>query len=120
MRIIASAHVLPSTRVHGNAKKVGELPVEYYKQLVASLHEKRHARNEAKAAKPLKGAALVRELVRETRAAKGTPYMKVLIEGNTGIYYASPMHGHKDYNKTRVMDKTPYTLRLMEIFNKAI
>jgi len=46
-----------------------------------------------------------------------TNYFKVLIEGNTGIYYASAAYGHSDYNKSRVFNKTPETLKLMQIFN---
>jgi len=51
---------------------------------------------------------------------KGTNYYKVFILGNTGIYYAHPIYGHADYNKTRVCNITPYTKRLMNYFNNLL
>jgi hypothetical protein len=39
--------------------------------------------------------------------AVGTNYIKVLIEGNTHIYWAHPGYGHSDYNKGKAMPNTP-------------
>lgn len=34
----------------------------------------------------------------------GTNYAKVLIEGNSNIYWAHPSYGHRDYNKSRALE----------------
>ena len=47
----------------------------------------------------------------------GTNYHKIMIEGNTGIYYCSPIYLHQDYNKSRLFDKNKATLKLMDLFN---
>jgi hypothetical protein len=36
-----------------------------------------------------------------------TPYGKILVVGNTSIYWASPNFGHSDYNKSRAFENTP-------------
>lgn len=33
-------------------------------------------------------------------------YAKVLIEGNSNIYWAHPIYGHSDYNKSRALENT--------------
>jgi hypothetical protein len=33
-----------------------------------------------------------------------TNYAKVLIEGNSNIYWAHPIYGHRDYNKSRAFE----------------
>ena len=53
-----------------------------------------------------------------SKKAKNTPYFKIMILGNTGIYYASPIYQHMDYNKTRLFDITDETLELMNFFNQ--
>ena len=62
----------------------------------------------------------VRELIQWSIQTKGTGYFKILIEGNTGIYYASPVYRHRDYNKSRVFEKNTETLKLMRIFNAVV
>ena len=62
----------------------------------------------------------IESLIESSIRAKGTPYFKIMIDGNTGIYYASPVYRHSDYNKTRVFDKTPETLLLMQEFNRVV
>lgn len=44
-------------------------------------------------------------------------YMKVLIEGNKHIYWASPVFGHQDYNKSIWRDNTAENRRKMVIIN---
>lgn len=105
------------TKFHGNQRKVGSLLVSDFKAIVA----KKSARQIAKSETGVKSnVQKVKELIRWSLECKGTPYFKTLIEGNTGIYYASPKFGHSDYNKTRVFDKTPETLNLMRIFQNIV
>lgn len=61
---------------------------------------------------------LTNECIKWSKETIGTNYFKVMIEGNTGIYYCSPIYLHHDYNKTRLFDKTKATLKLMDLFNK--
>lgn len=44
-------------------------------------------------------------------------YKKVLIEGNTHIYWAHPYYGHKDYNKSIWRKNTPENRVKMRIIN---
>jgi hypothetical protein len=62
----------------------------------------------------------LKQVILMAQQTKGTNYFKTLIEGNTGIYFAHPYYGHSDYNKGRIFDKTPETLRLMAIFNRIV
>lgn len=104
-----------NTEFHGNKTHVDGIPVELH----ISIVEKKRLRDRLKNASGKKSdIQLVRELLTSSKQYQGTPYAKIMIEGNTGIYYASPAHLHSDYNKTRLFDKTPETLRLMDIFNK--
>lgn len=106
-----------STRFHGNTKKVGSLLVTDLKAIVS----KKVSREVAKLDTSKKSnVQKVRELITWSKETKGTNYFKVLIEGNTGIYYASPAYAHSDYNKSRVFAKTPETLKLMELFNSIV
>lgn len=47
-------------------------------------------------------------------------YSKILIEGNTNIYWASPVYLHSDYNKSRAMENTPENRKIMELVNKML
>ena len=80
-----------STKFHGNRKLFNYLPVDFVKEIVAKkalrqLH-KLDISNKSYASK-------VKDLINQSKSAKDTPYFKVLIEGNSGIYYASPKYGH--------------------------
>lgn len=105
-----------STKFHGNAKKAGSLLVADLKGIVA----KKVSREVAKIDTKKSNVQKVRELIKWSLETKGTGYFKVLIEGNTGIYYASAAYGHSDYNKSRVFEKNAVTLRLMELFNAIV
>ena len=106
-----------STRFHGNRKTVALLSVNDIKAIVA----KKVSREVAKINNSNKtNVQKVRELIKWSLETKGTGYFKVLIEGNTGIYYASATYGHSDYNKSRVFDKNPETLKLMSLFNSIV
>jgi hypothetical protein len=106
-----------STNFHGNTKKVGSLLVTDLKAIV----EKKLKREYAKIDFSKKSnVQTVRELIKWSLETKGTGYFKVLIEGNTSIYYASAAYGHSDYNKSRVFIKNAETLKLMELFNAIV
>lgn len=101
--------------VHGNTKKIKGLPTADYKQIV---NKKRERLFKNKPAAPVvSNARKVRELIIEMKKAVSTPYFKCMIQGNTGIYLASPTHGHRDYNRSRIFDKTPQGLKLMKLYN---
>jgi len=106
-----------NTQFHGNRKRVEALTV----QQVIEIVSKKQAREIAKyPATPVNIYQRIRSLMVESRRTKGTNYFKVLIEGYSGIYYASPVYGHSDYNKTRVFDSSPLTLKLMNLFNAIV
>lgn len=42
---------------------------------------------------------------------------KILIEGYENIYWASPVHLHKDYNKSRAMPNTERNRKIMTLVN---
>ena len=102
---------------HGNTKKVGALSLTDIKIIV----QKKIDRELLKMPCDTKtNAQRLKWLIKWSKECINTPYFKTLIEGNTGIYYASPTYGHSDYNKSRIFDKTPETLNLMRIFNAII
>lgn len=106
-----------SINFHGNRKKVGALPIELAKIIIL----KKRSRELIKTACNKKtNTQILKGLIKWSKECINTPYFKTLIEGNTGIYYASPTYGHSDYNKSRIFDKTPETLNLMRIFNALI
>lgn len=45
-------------------------------------------------------------------------YSKILIEGNTNIYWASPLYKHRDYNKAVAFPNTDKNKQAMEKINK--
>jgi hypothetical protein len=102
------------TNFHGNRKRVGVLTVEQFRAIHGVKRSRYIFQNKYTAPNPTQ---LTRNLIDQNRRAFGTPYFKLMIEGDTGIYLASPVYKHKDYNKTRLFDKTPYTLRLLELYN---
>ena len=44
-------------------------------------------------------------------------YSKILIFGNTNIYWASPIYQHDDYNKSIAMPKNPKNEKLANLIN---
>lgn len=103
-----------STRFHGNRKFVGELTVEQFKEIVSKKSAREYSKIDFAKKTP---AQLVRELINSSQDRINTNYFKTMIEGSTGIYYAHPYYGHSDYNKSRLFDKTPETMKLMDLFN---
>ena len=106
-----------STKFHGNRKMVGLLTVEEFTNIV-SKKVQRSLTNytgifETESEKTMRR-------LKDSLSKIGSPYQKVLIEGNTNIYYASPIYGHSDYNKSIAFPKNKKTLRLLHLFNSII
>jgi hypothetical protein len=106
-----------STRFHGNRKKVGSLPVAVLKSIVAKKVSRACLRIDISKKSSVQK---VRSLINQSLQAKGTPYFKIMIEGNTSIYYASAVYRHSDYNKSRLFAKNAETLKLMDLFNSIV
>ena len=47
-------------------------------------------------------------------------YSKILIFGNTNIYWASPIYQHDDYNKSIAMPKNPKNEKLAYLINRIL
>lgn len=113
-----------NTNFHGNTKKVGCLPIDVVREIVAkkAKRDRINCRGIYSACTAVEKSQVrrVKSLIKWSLECKGTSYFKVLIEGNTGIYYASASYGHRDYNKSRIFDKNPQTLKLMHLFNAII
>lgn len=119
-----------STRFHGNQKKVGELLVSDLKEVVAKKWNRFAGNCVTKNGKIIysyefkqekkSNIQKLRDLIKWSLECKGSNYFKILIEGNTGIYYAHPDYQHSDYNKSRIFDKNEETLKLMHLFNSIV
>ncbi len=114
---IKSLKAWTSTNFHGNTKKVGELAVTEIIEIVSKKKARELEKMDNSVKTPIQ---ITRSLITLSKKTKGTPYFKILIEGNTGIYYASPIYGHEDYNKSRLFDKNEIGLKLMNIFNAIV
>lgn len=68
----------------------------------------------------LTGKCYAIEKVESLKRYVGTPYEKVIIEGNKHLYIASPIYGHSDYNKTIFADNTPRNRRKAALVNKLL
>ncbi len=104
---------------HGNTKKVGYLTLAEYMDILTKKHcrERERVLNQWNGSDIFGPAHVVARMVKHSTHREQSTHNKVMIEGNTGIYLASPVFLHKDYNKTRIFDKNEKTLRLMNIFN---
>ncbi len=119
-----------STSFHGNKKKVGELLVSDLKIIVSKKVNRFYGNYVTKTGKIIYSYEFkhkkdtniqkLKDLIKCSLNSKGTNYFKVLIEGNSGIYYAHPIHQHNDYNKSRIFDKNAETLKLMKLFNSIV
>lgn len=107
--------------IHGNRKSFNGLAVEHYKTIVLKKKQRWVRKNNSFV--PWFKQSIytqLKKLITMSLNSKGTSYFKILIEGNTGIYYASAVYGHRDYNKSRIYDKNEKTLKLMELFNSIV
>lgn len=114
---VQTIHTWTNTRFHGNTKKVGSLSVNEIKNIVEKKVSRQYAKIDTSEKTNLQ---VIRQLINQSKSSYNTNYFKILIEGNTGIYYASPNYQHSDYNKSRVFDKNEKTLKLMKLFNKIV
>lgn len=110
---IKSINAYSTTRFHGNKKKVGTLNIKEYLKIV----EIKMQREMIKCNEVFTNIQLIKQLIKDSVNYVGTPYRKIMLEGNTGIYFASPDYLHQDFNKTRLFDKNETTLKLMNIYN---
>lgn len=113
-----------NTSFHGNTKKVGCLSVEDIKEIVSkkAKRDRLHCRGIYSACTPVvkSQVQIVKNLINWSLKCKGTSYFKILIEGNTSIYYTSATYKHSDYNKSRIFNKNEKTLKLMRLFNAIV
>ena len=106
-----------SVSFHANRKRIGSLFVSDFKKIV----EKKKNRELIKLNySPKTDIQKIKQLLKQSINNKGNNYFKILIEGNSGIYYAHPIYQHRDYNKSRIFDKNEKTLKLMRLFNQII
>lgn len=105
------------TNFHGNTKKVGSLSVNLLKEIVSKKIKREVAKFDTSKKSQIQ---IVRSLINQSLKTKGTNYFKIMIEGSTGIYLASPVYLHSDYNKCRLFDKNEKTLKLMDLFNSIV
>lgn len=104
--------------VHGNRKYIGALTVQQFGEIARKKWDRMILKNKSYHA--LTQMEEVMYLLKWSAKCRGTGYYKILIEGNTGVYYASPVYGHSDYNKHRLFDKTEKTLKIMRLFNTVL
>lgn len=104
-------------KFHGNRKKVGLLTIANY---ISIVNKKTTRYKKYNLFVKKTNVQLVRECLIENLGRKNTPYFKIMIEGNTGIYLCSPNYLHQDYNKIRLFEKTEGTLKLMNLYNKFV
>lgn len=117
IEIVKSLQVWSNTNFHGNTKNFKGVPVEIVKTIVAKKLERNYLKNTSSKRTVYE---TFKQLLSVSKSSKGTSYFKTLIEGNKNIYYASPVYGHSDYNKSIAFRKNEETLKLMEIFNKLV
>lgn len=103
---------------HGNRKKINNLPISLVKEIKDKKLRRKYCQIGTSPKKSDLGKLI--DLIKWSLQCKNTNYFKVLIEGNTGIYYAHPDYKHSDYNKSRVFDKNENTIKFIEIFNRIL
>ena len=111
---VKSIKTWTNTNFHGNRKYVGSLTVAQIREIVKKKIDREIAKQYTT---PANIYERLRYLIAESKRTSGTNYFKILIPGNSGVYYASPIYGHSDYNKIRVFELTPKTVKLMNVFN---
>ena len=108
---------------------VGSLPIDLYKKIITKKYNREIGNVIVRGiliyscqfkTKKETNTQIFRDCLQWSLKCKGTNYFKIMIEGTTGIYYASPLYGHDDYNKSRLFDKNDKTLKLMQMFNNIV
>lgn len=102
---------------HANTKKVGLLPIADFKEIVLKKNKRAQYTYSLSKKTPLQ---VTRELIAISLESKNTNYFKIMIEGNSGIYYASAEYQHSDYNKSRLFEKNEETIKIMNLFNAIV
>jgi len=106
-----------NTRFHGNRKQLSGVQVSEIKTIIEKKVKRQLNKCSSESQTPIQ---LTLNIIKSAQSSKGTNYFKIMIEGNTGIYLAHPEYKHQDYNKSRLFDKTPQNLKLMDLFNKIV
>jgi len=102
---------------HGNTKKINGIPVDDWVQIIEKKIEREKRKNHFPKPSILQKFKMLLEISKKN---KNTNYYKTLIEGKTSIYFANPIYGHSDYNKTFFCEKNEKTVKLIGIFNKMV
>lgn len=118
IEVVKQLQVWTSTNFHGNRKQYHGLPVEFVKEIVA----KKLRRWSLLHGQQIKESTVskCRRIANECIRSKDTGYFKILIEGNSNIYLASPIYKHSDYNKSIVMANNEQNRKLMAIVNNIL
>lgn len=115
IRAIKSYHHIITDR---RRKKYNGIPVDIYNDIIRlkrtrEIQKIDHENN-------LLEAKEVCQLLSDNLKRIETNYLKIMIEGNTGIYLAHPVYNHSDYNKCRLFNKNEKTIKLMNLYNSII
>lgn len=60
---------------------------------------------------------VIRWAMQQKKVGKN-PYSKILVVGNSNIYWASPIYLHQDYNKSIALENNEKNIKLAEIINR--
>ena len=102
---------------HGNKKNINGIPVSDWVQIIEKKIEREKRKNHFPRPSILQKFKMLLEISKKN---KNTNYQKTLIEGKTSIYFASPIYGHKDYNKSIFCEKNEKTIKLIGLFKKMV
>lgn len=102
---------------HGNTKTINGIPVNDWVQIIEKKIEREQRKNHFQKPSILQKFKMLVEISKKN---KNTNYQKTLIEGKTSIYFASPIFGHEDYNKSIFCKKNEKTVKLIGLFNKMV
>ena len=100
-----------------NAKKINGIPVNDWVQIIEKKIEREQRKNHFPRPSILQKFKMLLEISKKN---KNTNYQKTLIEGKTSIYFASPIYGHADYNKSIFCEKNEKTIKLIGLFKKMV
>lgn len=64
-----------------------------------------------------KVSATIRYAMQQKKVGKN-PYSKILVVGNSNIYWASPIYLHQDYNKSIALENNEKNRKLAETINR--
>lgn len=102
---------------HGNTKTIHGIPIIDWVQIIEKKIEREKRKNHLPKPSILQKFKMMVEISKKN---KNTNYQKTLIEGKTSIYFANPIYGHSDYNKSIFCEKNEKTLKLIGLFSKMV